>query len=317
MDQEFDTLVMITAKDYIRLKNNYHRLVKCIPARRLFFVGNESVGELVEKADMGEQVCFLNEEEILPFSKVHGIMTDQMLDILSGKELPRGITGWYYQQFLKMQYAYLCQDKYYLVWDGDTIPCRPFSMFHESKNSPYFDMKMELHQEYFDTLSKLLPGMRKCIEKSFISEHMLINREIMKQLIRDIEGNPELRGDTFWEKIIRSIDAGKVQECSFSEFETYGTYTCMKYPAEYRLRNWHSFRQGGEFFDPDTITDEDYEWLGRDFDAISFEKGHFVRADHRNLFDNKRYQEKLTARKMLEIAQLEFRGGYLESWDEL
>lgn len=317
MDQKFDALVMITPKDYIRLQNNYHRLVECMPARRLLFIGSKAVGELVDKADMGERVYFLDEEEILSFSEVHGVMSDQMKDILSGDELPRGITGWYYQQFLKMQYAYLCKDKYYLVWDGDTIPCKVFSMFHERKNTPYFDMKMEYHQEYFATLSKLLPGMQKCIEKSFISEHMLIDCGIMRKLIKDIQGNSGIPGDTFWEKIIRSIEAGRIQECSFSEFETYGTYTCMRYPTEYRLRNWHSFRQGGEFFDPNKITNEDYEWLGRDFDAISFEKGHFVREDHRNLFDNKKYQQKLSARKMLEIAQQEFKEGYLESWESI
>ena len=316
MEQRFDALVMTTAPDYIRLQNNYHRLVKHMPARRLLFIGNEETGRLVEKAELGKQVCFLNEEEILPFSKVHAVVSEQMREQLAGKELPRGITGWYYQQFLKMQYAHQCEDPYYLVWDGDTIPCKPFSMFHEKWNSPFFDMKMEYHQEYFVTLSRILPGMQKCVEKSFISEHMLIDCKIMKQLMTDIEGNPELSGDTFWEKIICSIDADRIQECSFSEFETYGTYTCMKYPTEYRLRNWHSFRQCGEFFNPDTITDEDYEWLGRDFDAVSFEKGHFVREDHRNLFDNKRYQEKLSARKMLEIAQQEFKEGYLERWDQ-
>ena len=70
------------------------------------------------------------------------------------------------------------------------------------------------------------------------------------------------------------------------------------------------------FFDPDTITEQDYEWLGRDFYAISFEKGHSVREDHKNLFDNPQFQEKLSARTMLEVAQQEFTEGYLEVWDE-
>ena len=33
------------------------------------------------------------------------------------------------------------------------------------------------------------------------------------------------------------------------------------------------------------------------------------------MFDNKKYQEKLTARQMLEIAQQEFKEGYLEVWE--
>ena len=89
-----------------------------------------------------------------------------------------------------------------------------------------------------------------------------------------------------------------------------------RYPEAYRLRNWHSFRYGGVFFNLDTISDTDYAWLARDFFAISFEKGDSVREDQKNLFDNKKYQEKLSARQMLEIAQEEFKdGSYLEVWD--
>lgn len=269
----------------------------------------------MKKAGLGEKVSFLDEDDILSFSSVHEVMRDVLKEILQGQELPKGITGWYYQQFLKMQYAYICGDTYYLVWDGDTIPCKHFSMFHEDSDIPYFDMKREYHEEYFTTLSKLLPGLRKSIEKSFVSEHMLMNCEIMKTLIRDIEQNEEIPGNNFWEKILRAIGTEQIQESSFSEFETYGTYVCKHYPTSYRLRNWHSFRQGGQFFDPDTIANDDYDWLGKDFYAISFEKGHFVREDHKNLFDNKRYQEKLSARQMLEMAQMEFIEGYLETWD--
>lgn len=316
MSQIFDTLIMVTPKDYLRLQNNYHRLAEKLPVRRIFFAGNEEVGELVRASRLGERVDFLNENDILSFSAVHEVVGDVLRELLNGQELPRGITGWYYQQFLKMQYAYRCKDPYYMVWDGDTIPCRQFTMFHQESRVPYLDLKKEYHQEYFTTLSRVLPGMQKCIEKSFISEHMLINCDIMKHLIADIEENQSLSGRSFWEKIIRSIDADQIQRSSFSEFETYGTYVCMKYPDAYRVRNWYSFRQGGEFFDPDTITDEDYSWLGRDFYAISFEKGHFVREDHQNLFNNRKYQEKLSARRMLEIAQEEYKEGYLEVWDE-
>ena len=316
MKQEFDALVMTTAMDYLRLRSNYHRLVENLPVRHLFFVGSSEVEELVRADDIGDQVGFIHEDKILPFAEVHEVMADRMSGLLQGRELPRGITGWYYQQFLKMQYAHICQDTYYLVWDGDTIPCSPISMFREGTDTPYLDVKRECHEEYFVTMGELLPGMRKIIEKSFISEHMLINCEIMKRLIADIVRNEAIPGQSFWEKVIRAIEPERIQNSSFSEFETYGTYVCLKYPMAYRLREWHSFRLAGEFFDPETISDGDYQWLGRDFHAVSFEKGHFVRDDHKNLFDNKKYQEKLSARQMLEIAQEEFKDGYLELWED-
>lgn len=315
-DNQYDALIVVTAGDYRRVQNQYHRLVADLPARHIFFVGSEEVADLVEASNLGEKAGFINENAILPFDAVHKVMSKALESLLQGRELPRGITGWYYQQFLKMQYARMCEDSYYLMWDGDTIPCGPFSMFHEKTGVPFLDLKGEYHEKYFDTMSRLLPGMRKCIEKSFISEHMLINCDIMRKLLEEIEANEEIQGSAFWEKIIFSIDVDDLQSNSFSEFETYGTYVALRYPNAYRLRNWHSFRYGGVFYSLDTISDRDYRWLGRDFFAISFEKGDSVREDHKNLFDNEEYQKKLSARQMLEIAQEEFqKGSYLEVWE--
>ena len=235
---------------------------------------------------------------------------------MSNSELPRGVTGWYYQQFLKMQYALICSDEYYMVWDGDTIPCRKINMFTKDTKQPYIDLKHEYHPEYFETMGKVLPGFRKVIERSFISEHMLIKCDIMKNLINDIEKNEDIKGEKFWEKILNAIEPKKIYDSSFSEFETYGTYVALRYPSVYKLRDWHSFRLGATFFDKDTISDRDFEWLGKDFDAISFEKGQKVREDHKNIFDNPEYQEKLSAKKLLQLAQMEFDEGYKEIWQD-
>ena len=320
----YDVLVMVTPMDFNRVECLYDRLVQYLPVRKILFVGSEEVGRLVEKCKKNcsltkeyiDKMVFLPEDNILTFANVHAVMMDALKDVLKGSELPRGITGWYYQQFLKMNYANFCGDEYYLVWDGDTVPCKPFSMFREGTEVPYLDLKTEHHEEYFETLQKLLPGMRKCIQKSFIAEHMLMKSDIMKDLIKTIESNDAIEGSAFWEKIIHAIDADKLMSNSFSEFETYGTFVCFRHQNAYRLRDWHSFRYGGEFFEMDQISEDDYQWLGRDFFAISFEKGHFVREDHRNLFNNKYYQEKLSARQMLEICQQEFgEGSYQEVWD--
>ena len=310
---EFDTLIVITPKDYIRLKNNYKRLVDNLPSKKLYFVGNSEVKELIKESNLPDKVGWIDENSIIPFDEVHAIMADHMKDILNGAELPRGITGWYYQQFLKMQYSNICENEYYMSWDGDTVPCKPFSMFNEM-GMPYMDMKHELHELYFKTMGVLVPGLKKFVEPSFISEHMLFKCDLMKQLIAKIETNDNLKGDRFYEKIIRSIAPSDIQNSAFSEFETYGSFVCLTAPYIYKLREWHSFRLAGEFFDPNTISDDDYKWLAHDFDAVSFEKNQYVREDHKNLFDNKEYQSKLTARKMLEIAQEEFTEGYLEVW---
>ena len=314
--KEYDALIVVTPKDYLRLEKHYDKLLQWLPVRKLKFIGSDQVGEYLQKSNLGSRAEFIHENDILAFDMVHGAMKNALKDIVK-EELPRGITGWYYQQFLKMQYASICEDEYYMVWDGDTIPCGPFSMFKEGTDIPYLDLKTEYHPPYFQTISKLLPGMGKCVQKSFIAEHMLLRCDIMKSLIRDIEGNARISGVTFWEKIISAIEPAELLSNSFSEFETYGTYVAFRFPDVYRLRPWHSFRYGGEFFELDEISEEDLKWLKKDFFAISFEKSHFVREDHKNLFNCKEYQQKLSARQMLEIAQQEFgEGSYQEIWDE-
>lgn len=180
---------------------------------------------------------------------------------------------------------------------------------------PYFDLKHEFHEEYFTTMNKLLPNLNKTIDKSFISEHMIFDCHYVIKMLEDIEKNTAVKGKMFWEKILYSIRLEHIQENSFSEFETFGTYMAVNYPDIYNYRNWHSFRYGGYYFHPEVITQRDYDWLSKDFYAISFEKSHSVREDHENLFNNPVYQSKLTARQMVEIAQEESEEGYEEVWD--
>ena len=311
---DYDTYIVITPKDFTRLKNQYAWMVNMLPAGRLIFVGSSDVSKLVFELDLGNRVGFIDEDSLIPLKRVWDVFNDHMRDLLGGDEVPRGGVGWYYQQFLKFELAKICENEYYMTWDGDTIPCRPVNMFADD-GRPYLDNKNEYHKLYFTTMTKLIPGLRKVIRSSFISEHMIFYKQMVKDLMAAIEANIGLKGESYWEKIIRAIDPIQVHQSAFSEFETYGTYVALRDPYRYKIREWHSFRLGGEFFNPDTICERDYIWLGKDFDAISFEKGHSIKEGNGNLFDNPVYQEKLSARKMLEIAQEEAKGGYIETWD--
>ena len=314
IDQIYNTYIVITPADFERLQCQYSRLERMLPTGKLVFVGSEKVGELVKQLAPGDRVGFLNEDSLLPIRQVWDVLNDHMRELLQGEEVPRGAVGWYYQQFLKFELAKNCENEYYMTWDGDTIPCRTVNMFAEDGRA-YLHNKNEYHELYFTTMAKLVPGLRKVIRSSFISEHMMFHASTVKELMSAIETNPNLCGETYWERILRAIEPIQVHQSAYSEFETYGSYVALRHPELYRIREWHSFRLGGEFFDLNTICDRDYEWLGRDFDAISFEKGHTVREDNKNLFDNPYYQSKLTAKQMLMAAQEEFNGGYIERWD--
>ncbi|SFB95256.1 HAD-IIIC family phosphatase [Butyrivibrio sp. YAB3001] len=311
----FNLLIVVTPDDCERLMPLYPRLADNYSYGKICFIGSPGVLEVASGNEaLKERITWVDENELIKFDEVYELMSGRMKDILEGVPLPRKVTGWYYQQFLKMQYAQICEDEYYMVWDGDTVPCRDINMFSKDNGKPYLDLKHEYHPEYFDTLGIILPGVKKVIQRSFISEHMLIRKDIMKNLISDIEKNDKLAGKSFWEKIINAIPPEKIYDSAFSEFETYGTYVALRYPSVYMLRDWHSFRLGALFFDMNTICDRDFEWLAKDFDAISFEKGQTVSDDNKNFFDNPEYQKKLSAKKMLQIAQMEYKEGYKEVW---
>lgn len=313
----FDVLIVVTPADCERLLSLYPRLIDNFEYGNLCFIGSEGVGDIVnnDKA-IKDNASWVDENSVISFDEVHACMTNRLRPVIGDEKLPRGVTGWYYQQFLKMQYSSICNDEYYMTWDGDTVPCRKINMFSPETGQPYLDLKHEYHLEYFDTMSKILPGFKKVIERSFISEHMLFRVDIMRSLIAEIEKNDTIPGTKFWEKIINSIEPEKIYDSSFSEFETYGTFVALKYPSVYKLREWHSFRLGASFFDMHKICERDFQWLSKDFDAISFEKGQSIMEGNENFFDNPEYQQKLSAKRMLQLAQMEYKDGYKEVWED-
>ena len=314
---KFDTLIVVTPDDCKRVLPLYPRVIDNITYGKLCFIGAEGVGSIVNSDDaIREHVKWVDENELIPFGEVHDFMAKHLKPVIGDMPLPRGITGWYYQQFLKMQYAFICEDEYYMVWDGDTVPCKKVNMFDTETGQPYLDLKHEHHLEYFDTMGKILPGFGKVIERSFISEHMLFRCDIMKHLISEIESNKDIPGNKFWEKIISAIEPEKIYDSSFSEFETYGTYVAIRYPDVYRLREWHSFRLGGSFYEIETITDGDFKWLSADFDAISFEKNQSVMEENKGYFDNPEVQAKISAKKLVQAVQMEYKDAYKEVWDD-
>ena len=321
--KEYDAYIVTTASDMERVKVLQDRMIKYLPTRKVFFVGSKDVRKLIEKEkeegfiseEATERIGYIDEEEILSLDDVCFLMEENMQEILKGQPVPRRAAGWYYQQFLKYLIAERCEDEYYLVWDGDTVPCKKFSMFSDNK-IPYLDAKHEFHKPYFDELKRLIPGMYKMVEQSFVAEHMLFRVDLVRKLVKEIELNDKIKGSLFWEKIINSLSAYELNETGFSEYESYGTYVACTDLFAYRMREWHSFRYGSMFFDINKISEDDLNWLGRDFFAISFEKNQYPREDTMGIFDNPEYQRKMSAKQVLLVVQEEFDDGALkEKWD--
>ena len=238
---------------------------KYIPIKKIYIVGPVGISERII-SEHDSRLIFINENEFVDVPRIR--------ELYSLRALQPRRAGWYVQQFIKMQFAKFVKDDYYLIWDSDTIPLKPVELFDEHFR-PFFDMKTEYHESYFDTLSKILPGIHKVTESSFISEHMLIKKEYMCELIDEIEANKNLEGTNFQERIINAIAAENLPRTGFSEFETYGSYVTVRHPDSYAMREWHSLRCGKRFYTDSSLIDEENRlWLSTNYDAISLEKWH-------------------------------------------
>ena len=261
---KLDLIVPTIPKDLNILLGNINMYFEKLPINRIIIIGNEEVLKLLPK---DERIPFINEELLINFDLLKRIIINR-----TGSEEAGRRTGWYVQQFIKMAYSRICDNEYYLLWDSDTIPLKRIEFY--GTEHPYIDCKTEYHEPYFITIEKLFPGMKKCIDGSFISEHMLINAPIMREMIDNIESNDELKGKSFEEKILNAIPIEFLANSGFSEFETYGTYVSIKYPKLYCLRKWKSMRYGGFFFNGiNNMTENNVKWLSKSYDAVSFEKG--------------------------------------------
>ncbi len=187
---------------------------------------------------------------------------------IMGSEPARNRTGWYFQQFLKMAYAFYIDEDEYFQMDADVLLLKPLPLFDGDK--PSFFMRKEYNRTYFETMHKLL-GIDKQTEKSFISETMLFKTGIMREMIGKIDSDQHLEGDGFWRRILHSIDPLKINGSGFSEYETYGSYVLACHPGLYDIKSIPSLRSGKRLMGNDP-SGEVKKWAAKSFYYAGIEK---------------------------------------------
>ena len=252
-------LVLLCVKSNIQeTVKNLGVYQKFLSPKKIVVIGARELGQFVP---IDGSTSFCDEDTILG-----GLTLRAVRDEISAIEsLATHRAGWYFQQFLKLSYAFACKEESDLAWDADTIPLHEVQMIQDGKK--LFDVKTEYNEAYFDTIAKILPWLKKENDFSFISEHMLFESAIVREMIQKIEDASAL---PFWKIILRSIEKSRLQGSAFSEFETYGTYVTKFYPEKYGIRKWKSFRDEAVFF-PNGVSVTDFNKLGMKYDAKSFE----------------------------------------------
>ena len=209
---------------------------------------------------LGRDIVLLDENEMIPG------LTLAALKVIPLAKLSQG-HGWYFQQLLKYQFAFhKTEDDHYLIWDADTVPLRPLEFF-DAQGRMLLTKAGEYHAPYFMTYEKILgrPAQR---EFSFIAQHMLIQKSILREMLGEIERNCPGDGNWAW-KIMRNL-CGEGSN-RFSEYETYGHYLKEKHPqlAVFRELPWlrHGASECGRHPKP-----ADLERLGQKYFYASFEE---------------------------------------------
>lgn len=267
MAKKFNVIIPAAYKDFEFLQKTIKYVSMNIKPQKIFLIIDTRLIEfLPNKVKCNALVEVLDENGLL-----ENVSFDCVKKTLVNHGLPAKCTGWFLQQFIKLGFALseYCDTDYYLSWDADTLPLRNIEFF-TLDGKPIFTKKKEHNQAYFDTLSKILE-LGEYADFSYIAEHMMFNKNVMMEMLGDIEESP-IDGDSWYEKIINATDPTNVN--SFSEFETYGNFCLNHYPDMYATQVLNTFRKAG-YIAGRFISDRKLNYMSFDLDTASFELGDY------------------------------------------
>ena len=259
--QTYDVVMPILKRDWPAAQANLPFVFRNLPIQRLVVVSAPDIRDLLPQ---DERIVFVDENELVPGLTLAAVKKLMYSRIYTDKR-----AGWYFQQFLKMGYARICQGRAYVVWDADTVPVRPVR-FENEAGQYLFTLRQEFNPPYFETMRTLL-GLEKIEKESFIVENMVFDTALMQELLDRIEANSALEGQVFWQKILYAVSPENLKGSGFSEFETYGTYVTTLHPGRYATRHMETLRSGKNILGAQPVP-EVLEWAGQSYDLVSMEK---------------------------------------------
>jgi hypothetical protein len=262
---DYNLIIPVVYKDYSFLRKTLRFVQKNLSATKIFILTDGRMAKYLSKEIRNSPIYQIVDENSL----LGGLTYQKIYQIIKSQGREHTNTGWFFQQFLKLGFALseYCDTEYYLSWDADTIPVRPLDFFSDSGH-PYFTMKTEHHRPYFEAIHKLL-GLEKSNPRSYIAEHMMFNRNVMREMLGRID-QADVKGCVWYEKIMNAVVPEIVSTDSFSEFETYGTYCKTYYPNLYLERQIPSYRLGG-LIQGRFVSDRILRRLAADAYVVSFE----------------------------------------------
>jgi hypothetical protein len=211
-------------------------------ARKIFVVSSAQVLEkIAKKIGKDYYIVFLDEDYL-----IDGTDIKSMQEKFKQRIGSEARACWYFQQFLKMCVSNNPEiADYYLIWDSDTILLEPIDFFNSEKRV-LINPRTEYHKPYFHVIKRIL-GIERQVSFSFVSEHLMVKKEYMKLLIKNLVINTP--PNVSWiEHVINSIDDKDLGKSGFSEYETYGNFVALKFKDSFLCRKAKSTRHGTMLF---------------------------------------------------------------------
>lgn len=223
------------ARDLAVYRLTFKSLRQHLPEAELHVVTRSADFELFRRA-CGPELHLWDEAELVPGMTLHDL-----------KQMPLPFSpraaGWYFQQFLKFSFLNVSNaDEHFLIWDADTILLRPLDFFDQA-GRPYYTKAKEHHHPYFETFECLF-GSPANREFSFISQHQVINKRVLREMLELIETRHPTSKNWAW-AIMENLkgDGSNL----FSEYETYGHYLKWKHAGSFSLRELPWTRNGEKY----------------------------------------------------------------------
>jgi hypothetical protein len=275
----YDTVLCVSPRHSFLALIAVRSIALFTKTRKIFIITARSHFDFFERnLEASLPIHLLDEDELIESVDLCSIQ-----DILQQRIGLSRRAGWYFQQFLKMALCYRSDvANYYLIWDSDTVLLKPMNFFDES-GKVLVNPRTENHQPYFYLIKNLL-GIRKQVDFSFISEHFMVKKAYMQELIGKVSEQSAGRG-SWVETILNRIEDQELQKSGFSEYETYGNYIAALYRKSFDCRVLKSTRSGATLYGMNPDKYDLFRLMQSGYEFVTFE-GWYPRSK-RQIFKNK------------------------------
>ncbi len=203
--QFYDVFMPVGPSDYDIAKASLQNKIDNLPALREIYY--------CAKKDLNIDAVYISESQY-PF-------TEQDLSKLRDENSER--TGWYHAQ-LKQFYLHSVDQSaldFYVALCTDLFFLKPYELFNIDQLPIYMYGAAPTHPPSIAHMKKLHPQLRCFDGRSAVSHHMIFERSVIEQLLREVNN---FSGKLFWQCFIESIDKSHYEAAGASDYDIYFNY---------------------------------------------------------------------------------------------